>query len=208
VKIVESLQHKLDRIRKPRVQITYDVEIGNAIEKKELAFVVGILSDLSGHREDDIRPLPPVKKRKFVEIDRDNFGHVMEAIKPHLHLVVPNHLDTKEAERGFDFYFTSLDDFNPLNLVKHDDALKALYDKRTELKDFLVKLDGNEPLEELVRQIITDPKARADLKTQVAAEIDKIQKAKANIVTPAKVTTAGAAPTTQKPTTPKLTGGK
>ncbi len=205
---MESLQHKLDRIRKPRVQITYDVEIGNAIEKKELAFVVGILSDLSGHREDDIRPLPPVKKRKFVEIDRDNFDHVMEAIKPHLHLVVPNHLDAKEAERAFDFYFTSLDDFNPLNLVKHDDALKALYDKRTELKDFLVKLDGNEPLEELVRQIITDPKARADLKTQVAAEIDKIQKAKASIVTPAKMTTVGTASATQKPTTPKPTGGK
>ncbi len=190
---MESVQHKLDRIRKPRVQITYDVEIGNAIEKKELAFVVGILADLSGHREDDIRPLPPVRKRKFVEIDRDNFGHVMEAIKPHLHLVVPNRLDTKEAERAFDFYFTSLDAFNPLDLVKQDETLKALYDKRTALKDFLVKMDGNEPLEELVRQIVSDPKARADLKTQVAAEIDKMQKASA--AGPVKGTAPKAEPT-------------
>lgn len=201
---MESVQHKLDRIRKPRVQITYDVEIGNAIEKKELAFVVGILADLSGHREDDIRPLPPVRKRKFVEIDRDNIGHVMEAIKPHLHLVVPNHLDTKEAERAFDFYFTSLDDFNPLNLVKHDDTLKAIYDKRTALKDFLVKMDGNEPLEELVKQIISDPKARGDLKMQVAAAIDKMQKEKASAAAP--VTSTVAAPKPE--TTPTTTGGK
>lgn len=199
---MESVQHKLDRIRKPRVQITYDVEIGNAIEKKELAFVIGILADLSGHREDDIRPLPPVRKRKFVEIDRDNFGHVMEAIKPHLHLVVANHLDTKEKERAFDFYFSSLDDFNPLDLVKRDDTLKALYDKRTALKDFLVKMDGNDPLEELVRQIISDPKARADLKAQVTAEIDKIQKAKESAAAPAKSAPA------VTPATPKPEGGK
>lgn len=200
---MESLQHKIDRIRKPRVQITYDVEIGDAIEKKELAFVVGILADLSGHREDDVRPLPIVRKRKFVEIDRDNFGHVMEAIRPHLHLVVPNHLDTKEAERAFDYYFTSLDDFNPLNLVKRDGSLKALYNKRTALKDFLVKMDGNDPLEELVRQIISDPKARADLKTQVGTEMDKMQKEKANTATASVKNT----PTTT-PATPNPTGGK
>ena len=187
---MESLQHKLDRIRKPRVQITYDVEIGNAIEKKELAFVVGILADLSGHREDDTRPLPAVRKRKFVEIDCDNFGHVMEAIKPHLHLIVANRLDTKEKDRAFDFYFTSLDDFNPLAIVKQDDTLKGLYDKRTALKDFLVKMDGNDPLEELVRQIVSDPKLRADLKAQVAAEISKIQQAKATAAGTATIASA------------------
>ena len=203
---MESVQHKLDHIRKPRVQITYDVEIGNAIEKKELAFVVGILADLSGHREDDIRPLPPVRKRKFVEIDRDNIGHVMEAIKPHLHLVVPNHLDTKEAERAFDFYFASLDDFDPLKLVKSDDTLRGIYDIRTALKDFLVKMDGNEPLEELVKQIISDPKARGDLKTQVAAAIDKMQKEKASAAAPMTATPTKSAP---KPgATPTPTGGK
>lgn|GEM_PF-188857 len=198
---MESLQHKLDRIRKPRVQITYDVEIGNAIEKKELAFVVGILADLSGHREDDIRPLPPVRKRKFVEIDCDNFGHVMEAIRPHLHLVVRNCLDTKEQDRAFDFYFNSMDDLDPLALVKQNPSLKAMYDKRTALKDFLVKMDGNDPLEELVRQIVSDSKVRADLKTQVAAAIDAIQKAKAN---------AAVGTTTSQAATPAATpeGGK
>ena len=34
----QSTQHKLDRVRPPRVQITYDVEVGGAIELKELVF--------------------------------------------------------------------------------------------------------------------------------------------------------------------------
>ncbi len=210
---MESLQHKLDRIRRPRVQITYDVEVGNAIEKKELAFVVGILSDLSGHREDDIRPLPPVKKRKFVEIDRDNFGHVIEAIKPHLHLVVPNHIDAQLAERAFDFYFTSLDDFNPLALVKQDATLNGIYQKRTKIKDFLVKLDGNENLEELVVKIITDAKARAELKAQIVTEKDKLQKPVTSSVSASVAPKTNGQASTEKPGgTPKSSnppeGGK
>ena len=69
--MAESTQHKLDRVRPPRVQITYDVEIGNAIEKKELPLVVGILADLSGKPD-----TPPAKlvERRFVDIDRDNFN--------------------------------------------------------------------------------------------------------------------------------------
>lgn len=173
--IVESLQHKLDRIRKPRVHITYDVEIGSAIEKKELAFVVGIMSDLSGHRE---KELPAIKKRKFVEIDRDNFNHVMEAIRPHLHIVVPNHLGTKGDKLAFEMYFNNLDDFGPLEIVKNNEELRKIYDTRNSLKDFLTKIDGNEPLEELLIQIVTDTKVRADLRKQVEAAQAKIQSEK------------------------------
>uniref|UniRef100_UPI001953C136 type VI secretion system contractile sheath small subunit n=1 Tax=Klebsiella pneumoniae TaxID=573 RepID=UPI001953C136 len=66
--MAESTQHKLDRVRPPRVQITYDVEIGNAIEKKELPLVVGILAYLSGKPD-----TPPAKlvERRFVDIYRD-----------------------------------------------------------------------------------------------------------------------------------------
>ena len=48
----ESLQHKLDRVRPPRVQITYDVEVGDAIELKELPFVMGVLGDFTGHAQE------------------------------------------------------------------------------------------------------------------------------------------------------------
>ncbi len=89
----ESTQHKLSRIRPPRVQITYDVEIGGAIVKKEIPFVVGIMADLSGINHSK---LPPLKERKFVEIDRDNFPKVMEASQPEVELKVFNWLDTGE----------------------------------------------------------------------------------------------------------------
>ena len=68
-----STQHKLDRVRPPRVQITYDVETGGAIEIKELPFVVGVLGDFTGQPE---QPLPKLKERRFVEVTPDNFDSV------------------------------------------------------------------------------------------------------------------------------------
>ncbi|MBY0430454.1 MAG: type VI secretion system contractile sheath small subunit, partial [Rhodospirillales bacterium] len=87
--MAESTQHKLMRVRPPRVRITYDVEIGNAIEKKELPYIIGVLADLSGNPAE---PPPPLKDRKFVEIDRDNFNEVLASTEPRLALRVPNRL--------------------------------------------------------------------------------------------------------------------
>ena len=95
--MAESLQHKLDRVRSPRVHITYDVETGGAIEMKELPFVVGILADLSGQPE---VPLPRLKERKFVEIDRDNFDEVLKGMKPRLALRVDNTLADDEKQHS------------------------------------------------------------------------------------------------------------
>ena len=87
--MTESTQHVLDRVRPPRVQITYDVEIGNAIIMKELPFVIGVMADLSGMPVD---MLPPIKQRKFVEIDRDNLPAFMASIKPRVAVQVKNML--------------------------------------------------------------------------------------------------------------------
>lgn len=106
----ESTQHKLDRVRSPRVQITYDVEIGDAIEMKELPFVVGVLADLSGQPE---TPLPRLKDRKFVEVDRDNFTAVMKGMQPRLALKVDNTLAADDSKLGVELRFHSLDDFEP-----------------------------------------------------------------------------------------------
>lgn len=162
----ESIQHKLDRVRKPRVQITYDVEIGGAIEKKELAFVMGILADLSGMPEN---PLPSINLRKFVEIDRDNFTDVMRSINPHLHLVIPNKLDEKQKELACDLCFQEIEDFEPLNLTKQIPELKEFYETRCRLKDIFTKMDGNEALEEMMTQILVDPKALAAIKKELAS---------------------------------------
>src|SRR5271155_2591557 len=100
----QSAQHKLDRVRPPRVQITYDVEVGGAIELKELPFVVGVLGDFTGQPEE---PLPKLKERKFVEVNPDNFDSVLEGMKPHLSMSVKNQLseDPEAANLKVDLHF-------------------------------------------------------------------------------------------------------
>lgn len=160
--MAESTQHKLDRVRPPRVQITYDVEIGNAIEKKELPFIVGVLADLSGK---PVEALPPVKDRKFVEIDRDNFNDVLAAIEPRLAFRVPNKLvkDSKD-QLNIELTFKNMDDFGPVEIINQIPALKKLFDGRQRLRDLLTKLDGNDNLDALLKDVISSTESQAALK--------------------------------------------
>jgi type VI secretion system protein ImpB len=147
----ESLQHKIDRVRAPRVHITYDVEVGDAIEMKEIPFVVGVLADLSGKPED---PLPKLKDRKFVEIDRDNFNSVLAAMKPRAAFKVDNKLTGDDSKLAVELRFKSLDDFHPEQVVQQVDPLRKLVDARRRLSDLLGKLDGNDRLDELLQEVI------------------------------------------------------
>lgn len=149
----ESTQHKLDRVRSPRVQITYDVEIGGAIELKELPFVVGVLGDLTGQPE---QPLARLKDRKFVEVNPDNFDTVLEGMKPHLSFSVENKL-SEEAEAAnlkVDLHFKSMDDFEPENVARQVKPLKELLDLRSRLADLRGSLQGNDKLEELLLETV------------------------------------------------------
>jgi len=166
----ESLQHKLDRVRKPRVQITYDVEIGNAIEMKELPFVVGILADLSGMPAE---PLPKMKDRKFVEIDRDNIDEVLTSITPRLALRVDNKLTNDNTFLNVELNFRSMEDFTPVNVVKQVPALARLYEARVRLKDLLTKLDGNDILDGLLQQVITNTEQQAALQKELGIEVEQ-----------------------------------
>jgi len=160
--MTESTQHKLDRVRPPRVQITYDVETGGAIEKKELPFICGILADLSGKPAE---ALPPLKDRKFVEIDRDNFNDVLSAIGPRLAVRVPNRLEKDSKDQlNVELVFRNMDDFNPVNIVKQVPALKKLYEGRQRLRDLLTKLDGNDNLDALLKDVIQNTESQAALK--------------------------------------------
>ena len=149
----ESLQHKLDRVRPPRVQITYDVEVGGAIQKKELPFVVGVLADMSGKPAE---ALPPLKLRKFVEIDRDNFNEVLAACQPRLTIQVENKLSSKGGSLPLELNFTHMDDFEPLNLIQQVPPLKKLYEVRQRLNDLLAKLDGNQDLDVILHKVGRD----------------------------------------------------
>lgn len=160
----ESKQHTIDRIRRPRVHITYDVEIGNAIEKKELPFVVGVLADLSGM---PVSALPAMKFRKFVEIDRDNFSEIMRIIAPRLVIRVPNHLSEEIPESSIEINFEKIEDFEPQNLAQKVPVLAQLYKKRTNLRNLITKMDGNDSLEDLLNQIMKNRDSLERLKREL-----------------------------------------
>jgi type VI secretion system protein ImpB len=156
----ESLQHKLDRVRPPRVQITYDVEVGGAIELKELPFVVGVLGDFVGKPEE---PLPALKNRKFVEIDRDNFNQVMAGMKPRLAFSTENKLQDDGSKLGIELKFNGIEDFEPDNIVQQVDPLRKLVEARQKLSDLRSKMDGNEKLENMLNDLIANADQQKEL---------------------------------------------
>ncbi|HBN9513421.1 TPA: type VI secretion system contractile sheath small subunit [Pseudomonas aeruginosa] len=159
--MAESTQHKLDRVRPPRVQITYDVEIGNAIEKKELPLVVGILADLSGQPD-----TPPAKlvERRFVDIDRDNFNEILSSISPRATLQVDNTISGDDSKLNVELRFNHIEDFDPVNLVKQVVPLRRLFEARQRLRDLLTKLDGNDDLDQLLQDVVANTEGLQEIK--------------------------------------------
>ena len=147
----ESTQHKLDRIRPPRVQITYDVETRGSFVKMELPFVVGILADLSGNVDDPNRA--PLRDRKYIEIDRDNFNDILKSIGP----------KAQVNGGGKVLSFENIDDFSPINVLGQLDT-HASYQKRTHLSDMVAKLDGNVKLQQNLLEQLMDEGKRNQLK--------------------------------------------
>ncbi len=151
--MADSTQDKLKRVRPPRVHITYDVETGDAAEEKEIPFVVGVLSDLSGNPE---QPLPPVKERKYVEVDRDNINEVLEGVSPRLAFKVDNKIEeNNDSKIGVELNFKSLDDFHPESVAEQVEPISKLVEVRKKLYNLMAKLDGNDKLEELLQAVIT-----------------------------------------------------
>ncbi len=158
----ESTQHKLDRVRPPRVQITYDVEIGDAIEKKELPLVVGILADLSGK---PVSPPPKVRDRRFMQIDRDNFDDILASIAPRLAVQVDNALQKDGSKLNIELNFKSFEDFSPINIVQQVVPLRRLYEARLRLRDLLTKLDGNDDLDQLLQDIVNNTQELQEIRS-------------------------------------------
>jgi type VI secretion system protein ImpB len=155
--MAESKQHWLDRNRPPRVQITYDVETGGAIEKKEIPFVVGVMSDLSGTSQ---APMPKLKDRKFIEIDRDNLNDVLTAIKPEVTCLVENKL-TGEGKLKVTLEFKHMDDFRPEAIVERVEPLAKLL-----LNDLLAKLEGNDELNAALKRVGKSEEQLKAIKTE------------------------------------------
>jgi len=159
-----SVHDKLERVRKPRVHIKYEVETEGAMVVKELPFVVGVLGDFSGNSTE---PLKPFGERKFIQIDRDNFDEVMRRMTPGLHMRVENTLQNDGSQMAIALKFEKLDDFEPAAVVEQVPVLKSLLEARNQLRDLLSKADRSEELESLLENILQN-------KTHLAALSDEL----------------------------------
>ncbi len=163
----ESLQHKIDRVRPPRVQITYDVEVGGAIELKELPFVLGVMGDFVGKPDEDQATF---KARKFVEIDPDNFNQVLAGMKPRLAYTTDNKLQDDGSKLGVELKFNSIEDFEPDNVAQQVEPLRKLVEARQKLADLRSKMDGNEKLETLLEDVISSADKQKELSSQLGMD--------------------------------------
>lgn len=162
----ESTQKKIGRVRPPRVNITYDVETGGAIEVRQLPFVMGVLGDFTGQ---PVEPLEKLKERKFVEVTLDNFDDVLASMQPHLKFSVDNKLsdDPNAGKIGVELTFNSLDDFGPDAVARQVGPLRELLDLRTKLADLRGTLQGNEKLEEILQSTLSDEEKMKKLKEEM-----------------------------------------
>jgi type VI secretion system protein ImpB len=155
----DSVQKRLTKVRAPRVQMTYDVEIGDAMENKELPFVLGVVGDFGGNPDAERKRL---KDRKFVSIDNSNFNEVLAGVAPAARFQVDNRL-THDGQLGVELQFTSMDDFRPEAVVRQVAPLSKLLDARTKLADLRNKLAGNEKLEDLLAEVLQNTDSLAGL---------------------------------------------
>jgi len=159
-----SMQHKLDRVRRPRVQITYDVETNGAMQKQELPFVVGVMADLSGQPSEPLRPL---KERKFVNIDRDNFDDVLAKAAPRVAVKVRNRLTDEETQLAVELKFKSIEDFEPARIADQVGPLRELVKMRHELTQLLSKMEGNDRLDQLLADILSNTDRAKEMARQM-----------------------------------------
>lgn len=151
----DSVQKRLERVRPPRVQLTYDVEIGDAVEQKELPFVMGVMGDFTGQPDPD-KPAAKLKDRKFVNVDMDNFDEVMAGMAPRASYRVKNKLSPEGGEFAVNLEFKKMDDFRPESVVEQVEPLRKLLEARTKLSDLRNKLAGNEKLEDLLGEVLSN----------------------------------------------------
>lgn len=163
----ESIQHKLDRVRKPRVHITYDVETEGAMIKRELPFVVGVVGDFSGN---PTQPLKRLEERKFIQIDRDNFNEVMARMTPGMNLRVENTLKGDGTELGVQLQFNSMDDFEPASVVNQVEPLRKLLETRNKLRDLMTKVDVSPELERILEEVVTNTDNLKRLSSELGGE--------------------------------------
>jgi type VI secretion system protein ImpB len=141
----------IGRNNEPRVQIQYDTDTGNAEQKVEIPFVMGVMAELSGDTADSAT----VAERKFLEFNGENFSKRMKAMKPSAKFRVKNTL-TGDGEISVDLAFESMDDFSPAAIAGKVEPLRKLLEARSQIDNLLKFMDGRENAEEILQQVLGD----------------------------------------------------
>ncbi|MFV1982586.1 MAG: type VI secretion system contractile sheath small subunit [Thiohalomonadales bacterium] len=162
--MAESIHSKLNRVRKPRVHITYDVETNGAVVEREIPFVMGVMGDYSGDNTESKKSL---KDRKFSKIDRDNFNDVMSNIAPQLNMKVQNTLEKDGGDFDVSLTLNNMDDFEPHKIVNKIEPLKKLMETRNKLRDLLTKADRSDELETILETILNDSGALSSISDEL-----------------------------------------
>ena len=162
-----SVQKRLQKVRAPRVQMTYDVEVGDAIENKELPFVVGVVGDFGNNPDVEKKRL---KDRNFVNVDASNFDEVLGGVAPVAQFRVPNQLSEKGGEFAVQLQFREMADFRPESVVQQVAPLKGLLEARTKLADLRNKLAGNDKLEDILSDVLSNSEKLDGLRKATPAE--------------------------------------
>lgn len=181
--MAESVQQSPSRQRPPRVKITYDVETGGTIGKRELPFCVGVFADLSGDRDPDLE-FPPCQQRRMLPIDRELFNDVMKTQAPRVALgniaripsapgPTPAGAQVQQNLSGA-ISFDSLDAFEPVAIVKAIPELNRLYRVRSNIRMLQSRAESsdrlNDQLNLLVAKTADGAAARARLQVLVGLQ--------------------------------------
>jgi type VI secretion system protein ImpB len=165
-----NIYDKLQGQRRPRVHIKYEIETDGAQVERELPFVVGVMGDFSGNPTQALRPL---KERKFIQIDKENFADVMERVAPELNIKVKNTLAGDDSLMPIQLKFKTMDDFEPGRVAEQVPALKKLMDTRNQLRDLMTKVDRSEGLEKLLERVLQDESELKTLSGQLGTDKPK-----------------------------------
>jgi type VI secretion system protein ImpC len=179
--MTESIQQKLLRVRPPRVKITYDVETGGAIEKRELPFIVGIFADLSGDRGATPELAPkPLKERKMADIDRDNFNDIMKTVRPRVDLSkVPTTVTATAAllatTKDKEIVFEHMDDFAPIQVIRKLPTLAGMYDSRCLIRSLQAKYESDDDVAHHIDSLAQNSGPRQQSATfRLMGSLDKV----------------------------------
>lgn len=147
---MKNTQHKLDKARPPRVQITYDVEIGEAKTTKELPLVLGVLGNFTEGKD-------AFRERKFQRIDKDNFNDIMASMQPCAELLVPSVLPEQQGQLAVSLIFKNIADFSPDRFALQIPPLQKLIKLREQLSDLRNRAASNEKLKSQLSFLLTLP---------------------------------------------------